>query len=270
MTGDPGDAADLRRPPDLGRDADPRPRADLGPHAGPGSEAEASLARTAAQLGLGEAVVVGLRALLAALVREVDPPTTVRDPSAAADAHVADSLSALQVARVGGASRIVDIGSGAGFPGLPLAVALPTARVDLLEASRRKCEVIARLAHAAEASRARAVAERAETWACGEGREAYELVTARAVANLAVLAEYAAPLLGRGGALLAWKGRRDADEEAAGARAAGRLGLAYEDVLPVTPFPGARARHLHVMVKRESTPPEYPRRPGRAVKRPLG
>ena len=101
------------------------------------------------------------------------------------------------------------MGSGAGFPGLALAVALPGARVDLIEAARRKCEVIERLAAAAGVANARAVPLRAEEWGAGEGRGAYDAVTARAVDSLAVLVEYAAPLLREGGVLVAWKGARD-------------------------------------------------------------
>lgn len=210
-----------------------------------------------------------LRALLLALAADPHAPTRVHEPAAVADAHVADSLSALELPEVRAATAIADVGSGAGFPGLPLAVVLPAARVDLLEASRRKCEVIGRLASAADASHVRAVPERAETWAAGEGHEAYDLVTARAVAPLAVLAEYAAPLLRLGGSVVAWKGRRDPDEEEGGRRAAEQLGLAYGEVRRVAPFPAARDRHLHTLVKREPTPPGFPRRPGRAAKRPL-
>ena len=186
------------------------------------------------------------------------------------DAHIADSLSGLEVRQLREAVRIADIGSGAGFPGLVLAVALPGARLDLVESSRRKCEVIERLAAAGELANVRAVAARAEEWAGGEGREAYNGVTARALASLPVLVEYAAPLLRVGGALVAWKGARDAAEEAAGLAAAGQLGMSSEGVRAVMPFAGARNRHLHVYSKRAETPPGFPRRPGMAAKRPLG
>jgi 16S rRNA (guanine527-N7)-methyltransferase len=95
-------------------------------------------------------------------------------------------------------------------------------------------------------------------------------VTARAVAALPVLVEYAAPLLRAGGALVAWKGARDPDEEAAGAGAAAALGLEVGAVLHVKPFPEARERHLHVFRKIAPTPAGFPRRPGMAAKRPLG
>jgi 16S rRNA (guanine527-N7)-methyltransferase len=182
---------------------------------------------------------------------------------------VADSLSGLDLAAVRGAGRIADIGAGAGFPGLALAVALPGAGVDLVEATARKCETIARLAEAAEVDNARAVPARAEQWAAGEGAGAYDVVTARALASLAVLVEYAAPLLRTGGALVAWKGARDEEEEDAGARAAAEVGLEPVEVLPVTPFTGARDRHLHIFRKVAPTPERYPRRAGMARKRPI-
>ena len=207
--------------------------------------------------------------LLEALAAEPDPHTTVSDPAAAADVHVADSLSGLEVPELAAAGSIADLGAGAGFPGLVLALALPDARVDLIESQRRKCDVIGRLAAAAGAGNARVVCERAEDWAAGEGREAYDAVTARALAALPVLVEYAAPLLRQGGVLVAWKGARDAGEEAAGAAAAEMVGLQGVRVLPVTPYPASRDRHLHVYSKVSPTPSRYPRRAGMAAKRPI-
>jgi 16S rRNA (guanine527-N7)-methyltransferase len=162
------------------------------------------------------------------------------------------------------------VGAGAGFPGLALAIALPQARIDLIESTRRKTEVIERLARVAGIGNARALAERAESWAAGEGAGAYEAVTARAVAPLAVLLEYAAPLLCDGGVLVAWKGARDELEERGGALAAERLAMEPVSVSRVVPFAGAETRHLHVYSKVGPTPAGVPRRPGMARKRPLG
>jgi 16S rRNA (guanine527-N7)-methyltransferase len=146
---------------------------------------------------------------------------------------------------------------------------LPHARVDLIESASRKAAVIERLAAAAGLANARAIGSRAEEWAAGEGREAYDAVMARAVAPLAVLVEYAAPLLRSGGVLVAWKGARDEVEESAGTAAAAHVGLRPADVLPVTPYPKSRSRHLHVFEKDAPTPGRFPRRPGMAAKRPL-
>ena len=216
-----------------------------------------------------------LRRLLEALAAEPDPHTTVSDPEAALEVHAADSLSGLEVLALASASRIADLGAGAGFPGLVLAIALPRAQVDLVESSGRKTAVIDRLIQAAELPNARSVTARAEELArvpaaLGGGREAYDAVTARAVGALPVLVEYAAPLLRTDGVLVAWKGARDPAEERAGTAAAERVGLAVEDVLSVQPYPSSRNRHLHVFRKIAPTPAEFPRRAGMARKRPLG
>ena len=229
-----------------------------------------TLAELVAEHGLPAGAAGQIERLLTALAAEPDPHTTVSDPARAFDVHVRDSLSALGVPAVRSAERIADIGAGAGFPGLPLAIALPRARVDLIEAARRKTEVIARLAAAADVDKAHAVNARVEEWAAGAGAGAYDLATARAVAPLAVLVEYAAPLLRAGGMFVAWKGARDPDEQAAGARAAAELGLEVLDPMPVEPFQGARELYLHLYSKVGETPPRYPRRPGMAAKRPLG
>jgi len=94
-------------------------------------------------------------------------------------------------------------------------------------------------------------------------------VTARALASMPVLLEYAAPLLRQGGALVAWKGARDPDEERSAERAAREVGMQRGDVVPVTPYEGSRNRHLHLYLKVRKTPDRFPRRPGVAAKRPL-
>src|SRR5215213_9899930 len=106
-----------------------------------------------------------LARLLEALAAEPDPHTTVSDPARALDVHVRDSLAALAVPAVRTVRRLVDIGAGAGFPGLPLAIALPDVRVDLVESASRKTAVIERLAEAAAIANARAVRARVEEWA---------------------------------------------------------------------------------------------------------
>jgi 16S rRNA (guanine527-N7)-methyltransferase len=227
------------------------------------------LEEAVARHGVESGAVEPLRRLLDALQREPDPHTTV-DPADAVDVHVADSLAALVVPELGKAGAIADVGAGSGFPGLPLALAIPRARVDLVESARRKSELIERLIEAAAIPNARAVNARAEDWAAAEGRAVYDVVCARALAPLPVVTEYAAPLLTEGGLLIAWKGRRDDAEEASARAAADQLGLEPQDILPVEPYPGSRDRHLHLYRKSRPTPDRYPRRPGMAAKRPLG
>ena len=223
---------------------------------------------------LPQAARTALERVVALVASEARAPSSVRDPREAWRVHIADSLSGLEVEGLREARSITDVGAGAGFPGLPLAVALPKARVDLIEATTRKCEFIERAIAAAGVDNARVVCGRAEEWARAEptdgGREAYETVTARAVGRLATLAELASPLLIDGGVLVAWKGRRDAEEESEMERVGARMAMEREDVRWVGPYAGSRNRHIHVLRKRGPTPAELPRRPGLAKKRPLG
>lgn len=225
------------------------------------------LEQLAAQYALGPRALDALDRLLALLAADPAAPTGVRDRAVAIDAHVADALVALDLAPVRAARRAADLGAGAGLPGLVLAAALPEAAVALVESNRRKCDFIARAAAEMKLENVAVVAERAESWAAGLG--VHDLVTARALAPLPVLVEYAAPLLARGGALVAWKGRRDDREEADGAAAAEATGLELAEVLPVHPWNGAERLHLHLYVKVGPTPNRFPRRPGIARKRPL-
>jgi 16S rRNA (guanine527-N7)-methyltransferase len=230
-----------------------------------------TVARTVARFPVGrpEPATDAILALLAALAAEPDPPTTVRDPAHALEVHVADSLAALEIGALRNAARIADIGAGAGFPGLVLAIALPRAEVDLIEATRRKCDVIDRLAAAAGVEdRARGVPARAEEWAA-EHPATYDAVTARALAPLSVICEYAAPLLRDGGTLVAWKGARDPDEETSGRHAAAILGFGSPKIIPVTPYDTSENRHLYVYSKVKETPANYPRRAGMAAKKPV-
>ncbi len=209
-----------------------------------------------------------LAAVLAMLEADEHAPTSIRAPEQAARTHVADSLAALELDAVRAARRIADLGSGAGFPGLALAVALPAAQVSLVESQRRRCEFLERVCAAAEIENARVVCSRVEDWREGVAR--CDVVTARALAPQPVVLEYAAPLLRMGGTLVDWRGRRDEAAERAGERAAALLGLSRVEIRRVIPFEGASDHHLHVFVKTGETPARFPRRAGIARKRPLG
>jgi 16S rRNA (guanine527-N7)-methyltransferase len=209
-----------------------------------------------------------VEAMLRLLEADEHAPTSVRDTDEASRSHIADSLVALELDVVSGAGRIADLGSGAGFPGLAIAIALPEAEVSLVESQRRKCEFLERMRDAAAIENARVVCARAEEWSTGVARS--DAVLARALAPQTVVLEYAAPLLRMGGALVDWRGRRDPSAEEAGDRAASVLGLRRVETRRVTPFEQATDRHLHVFAKVEETPARFPRRPGVARKRPLG
>jgi len=184
--------------------------------------------------------------------------------------HVLDSLTGLEVPELRGASRIADVGAGAGFPGLVLAVALPDAEVDLIESIARKTGFIERAAEAAGIANASVLNARSEDIAKEGGGDRYDAVTARAVGRLSTLAELASPLLRRGGVLVAWKGKRDPDEEAELERASEALAMHPERILEVGDRAGSRHRHLHVLRKAGPTPDDLPRRAGVAKKRPKG
>ena len=217
---------------------------------------------------LGDGSGARLLGLIDLLARDDHAPTAVRDPGAAVDTHLADSLVALELAEVRRARAIADVGSGAGFPGLPLAIALPAAQVVLVESNGRRAGFLERAVGAVDLATVQVVNARVEEWEAGLG--ASDLVVVRALAPLPVVAEYAAPLLALGGVLVAWRGRRDLESERAAAVAAAELGLEPAEPRRVAPYAGAEHRYLHLMSKVRETPPRFPRRPGMALKRPLG
>jgi len=218
--------------------------------------------------GLPTSAAGRLGVLLDRVTEDPFAPTSVSEPAKAIDDHLADSLVALELEQTRSAATIVDLGAGAGFPGLPLAIALPHAKVVLVDSNARKCAFIEGVADACAIANTTVVHARAEAWS--DGLDRFDLVTARALAPLGVVAEYAAPLLRVGGWLLAWRGKRDPDAEARAARAASLLGLAVREPQRVHPYAGANHRHLQLMLKVRPTPTGFPRRPGMARKRPLG
>ncbi|WCB97086.1 Ribosomal RNA small subunit methyltransferase G [Baekduia alba] len=208
-----------------------------------------------------------LRRILELVAAEPTSITTVRDPAQGVDVHVADSLAGLAVPSLRAARAVADLGAGGGFPGLVLAAALPDATVTLVESVGKKTDFLRRTAETAGLANVAVVTGRAESWAAGAGTQ--DVVTARALAPLNVLAEYAAPLLREGGRLVAWKGKRDPSEERDGVHAADVLGLESLAPIAAETFPGADERHLYVYLKVRSTPSRFPRREGMARKRPL-
>jgi 16S rRNA (guanine527-N7)-methyltransferase len=210
-----------------------------------------------------------LRKVLDLLAEERASVSSITDERAW-KVHIADSLTGLEVPELREASDIADIGSGAGFPGLALAAALPSAEVNLIESVGRKCEFMQRAIDASGISNAHVINARSEDLAAGEKREAYDVVTARAVGRLSTLAELASPLLKDGGLLVAWKGKRDENEESQLADAGGSLTMRPERILDVGDHAGSKHRHLHIIRKVGPTPSDLPRRPGVAKKRPRG
>lgn len=228
----------------------------------------AGLDRLSSRYGLKPRQQDQLRALLEHLAEDAHAPTSVRAPEAAVDVHLADSLVALELEALVGAATVVDIGSGAGFPGLPLAIVLEHARVDLLESQGRKCAYLRRAVTRIGAENVAVVQARAEEWRAGLGRA--DVAVIRAVAAQPAALEYAAPLLRTGGTLIDWRARSSPAQQAQALSAAEQLGLDRLEVRSVQPFAVARSRELHLYSKVRPTPPRFPRRPGVARRRPLG
>src|SRR4051812_37108182 len=179
------------------------------------------LGELAARYELASHATDRLTTLLDLVAAEPASITSVRDPREGVDVHIADSLVALELDVVRSARRIADLGSGAGFPGLVLAVALPHTKVALVESVARKAAFLDRAVRTLDLDNAAVIPARAESWRGGLG--IHDLVTARALALLGVVLEYAAPLLALGGAMVGWKGRPDAREVADGTAAAEAL-----------------------------------------------
>lgn len=184
--------------------------------------------------------------------------------------HFVDSLTCFLSGKLEGSLKVIDVGTGAGFPGIPLAIARPELSLTLLDATRKKVEFVGRVCQGLGLSNAHAVWGRAEALGQQPGhRERYDRVVARAVSSLSSLYELCLPLLKVGGYLIAQKGS-DANAEAAWAASAGeKLGGEMVEVIPFRlPITGD-PRSLVIVEKVAPTPGNYPRRPGVPQKNPL-
>jgi 16S rRNA (guanine527-N7)-methyltransferase len=196
--------------------------------------------------------------------------TAIRDPAGIARLHVLDSLAAVSLLADRGITGILDLGSGGGFPGLPLAAVLAPDRVLLVDSVAKKVAFL-RTVVAATGLEGRVAAEtvRAETLAHDRrDREAWPVVTARAVTSLSGLVEIALPLVAPGGVLVAWKREPLGDELAAAAPALAAL-QAGDVTVHETGVPGLEAHRLVVVPRRGPIDPRFPRDPAERRRRPL-
>lgn len=187
--------------------------------------------------------------------------------------HLLDSLSCLLFEGLNRASSLVDVGTGGGLPGVPLGIVRPQLRVTLLESTEKKINFLMNVREELGLRNLRLLNSRAEEVGRElEYREVFEFATARALATLPVVAEYCAPLVKPGGAILAMKGRLSEEELAQGVAAGSQLGLELRGVLEVKHSAELlqKERRLVVFEKVSSTPKKFPRRVGLAKKRPLG
>lgn len=165
---------------------------------------------------------------------------------------------------------VLDIGSGAGFPGLPLAIARPRKEFSLLEANRRKCEFIRQMVSRLALGNVNVINARAEDLARTEARESFDLALARAVASMPAVLEYSLPLVAVGGSAVLQRGRREEGDASLAASVAGSLGGQLDRIEPVRPYIEAENLNVWIFKKTDATPVKYPRRAGIPGKRPLG
>ena len=217
-------------------------------------------------LTLPEERVDTLCAFGAAMVKqnEVMNLTGITESSAVAKLHLLDSLTVLKAADLAG-KTLIDVGCGAGFPGVPLAIACPDAKVTLLDSLGKRMkwleEVLPRLG-----VNATCVTARAEE-AVVKCRESYDFATSRAVARLNILLELTAPYVKVGGAVLAMKGAAAREELAEAKTAISKLGLSLEKVLP---FSIDGAEHSVIVLRKvKATPAQFPRRYAKIKAQPL-
>lgn len=195
--------------------------------------------------------------------------TAITDPAEVAIKHFLDSLTVELVWQPRAGDRMIDIGTGAGFPGIPLAIRHPDITVVVNDSVRKKVDFLRETADALGLANVQAVWARAEELGRdSEYRGTFNMAVARAVAHLGALVEYALPLLKVHGLLIAMKGPSGVREVAESAQALEALGGKVRDVHKLT-LPDAGERQLILIEKIRATPKQYPRDPGMAKKKPL-
>lgn len=193
--------------------------------------------------------------------------TSITDPEEIRLKHFEDSLSIIQTIELTDQS-IIDIGAGAGFPGIPLKIKCAQIQLTLVEATRKKIEFLRHIVNKLDLKNVEIVWGRAEEVA-KEKREQYDIAVSRAVAKLNVLSELCLPFVKVGGIFIAYKEKKIEDEVKASENAIKILGGKLKEIKKVTLPNSDIIRSLVIIEKISPTPEKYPRRPGMAKKRPL-
>ncbi|MBR3624528.1 MAG: 16S rRNA (guanine(527)-N(7))-methyltransferase RsmG [Selenomonadaceae bacterium] len=180
--------------------------------------------------------------------------------------HILDSLSGLDYI---GTGRILDLGSGAGFPGIPLKIYNEAYNITFLDALKKRLHFLDEVANNLSLQNVTTIHGRAEDLAKTDLRESFDTVVSRAVASLPVLSEYALPFLKVGGTFIAWKGSKAKDEAKESEKALKVLGGELEEIKEVAIPKLTEERALIIIRKSKTTPKEYPRKPGTPQKKPL-
>jgi 16S rRNA (guanine527-N7)-methyltransferase len=196
--------------------------------------------------------------------------TAIRDSESIRTKHFLDSFSCILAWRASPPDRLIDVGTGAGFPGVPLKILYPNLRLTLVESVGKKAMFCQHIVRVLGLEHVNVLQARAEALGqTPEHREKYDWAVARAVANLNVLSEYLIPLVKVGGMALAQKGESGPAEAQSAEKAMGLLGGKLKQLIPVS-LPGvADDRYLVMVEKVAATPPKYPRKPGIPMKQPL-
>jgi 16S rRNA (guanine527-N7)-methyltransferase len=196
--------------------------------------------------------------------------TAIDHPEKVRSKHFLDSLSCLLAMRDTAKQRVIDVGTGAGFPGIPLKIACPDMRLSLVESVGKKAAFCQHLVEVLNLKEVEVILGRVESLGLlPEHRQGYDWALARAVASMPVLMEYLLPLVRVGGRALAMKGEGAPAEAQAAEGAMRLLGGDLKQLVPVT-LPGVEDQHFLVIVEKQAgTPEHYPRRVGLPAKRPL-
>jgi 16S rRNA (guanine527-N7)-methyltransferase len=196
--------------------------------------------------------------------------TSITEETEVIDKHFIDSLTALKTKVIKDQDKVLDLGTGGGFPGIPLKIINPTIELVMLDSRLKKIEYLQEVVNAFNLENTIAIHGRAEDYGqLPEFRETFDIVVSRAVANLTVLSEYCLPFVKKGGYFIAMKGTKSDEEINEAKKAIKVLGGAIEEVIEFN-LPETDYDRSIILIKKENhTPKKYPRIPGKPKKSPI-